>query len=301
MPLTVGAGYKLKLNTSETTVTVQSIERVIDTTDLSHHEALSVERHAVAEVTLRARKMLALDEHGSHPRTGRFVLVDDYHIAGGGIISMEGYADQRSLITVRATNVQRVDHEITTADRARRNGHAGGVLWLTGLSGAGKSTIAVAVERRLFDKGYQVYVLDGDNLRHGLNADLGFVPEDRSENIRRIGEVAALMARAGFVVVTAFISPYRSDRGRAREAGGKSFHEIYVKADLEVCEARDPKGLFKKSRAGVIPDFTGVSAPYEAPETPELEIDTGAADVEYCVDQVAAYIEAKFVQQSRDG
>ena len=300
-PLTVGAGYKLKLNTTDATVTVQSIDRVIDTTDLSHHEALSVERNAVAEVTLRVRKMLALDEHSHHPRTGRFVLIDDYHIAGGGIISMEGYADQRSLITVRATNVQRVDHEITGAERARRNGHAGGVLWFTGLSGAGKSTIAVAVERRLFDKGYQVYVLDGDNVRHGLNADLGFAPEDRAENIRRVGEVAALLARAGFVVVTAFISPYRSDRGRARAAGGEAFHEIHVKAALEVCEARDPKGLYKKARAGEIADFTGISAPYEVPEAPELEIDTGAADVAACVDQVAAYIEAKFVRQNRDG
>ncbi len=300
-PLAVANSYKLKLNTCDAQVTVQSVDRVIDTTDLSHHDAQSVERNAVAEVTLRANKMLALDEYARHPRTGRFVLVDNYNIAGGGIISMEGYADQRSLITVRATNVQRVAHEITRDDRARRNGHDGGVLWFTGLSGAGKSTIAVEVERRLFDKGYQVYVLDGDNVRHGLNADLGFLPGDRAENIRRVGEVAALMARAGFLVVTAFISPYRSDRDRARQAAGDAFHEIYVKADLAVCEARDPKGLYKKARAGEIPDFTGISAPYEAPDGAELVIDTGRAEIDASVELVAGYIEAKFVQQRRAG
>ena len=301
-PLQVGKTYKLKLNTCDATVTVQSVDRVIDTTDLSQNDAEAVERNAVGEVTLRSRSMLALDEYGDFPRTGRFVLVDEYDIAGGGIISMEGYADQRGLITVRATNVQRVEHEISEEDRARRNGHAGGVLWFTGLSGAGKSTLSVAVEQLLFKKGYQVYVLDGDNVRHGLNADLGFSPEDRAENIRRIGEVAALMSRAGFIVLTAFISPYRSDRDRARQAAGTSFHEVYVRADLEVCESRDPKGLYKKAREGKISDFTGISAPYEAPVEPELVVDTGNVDIEGCVESVVQYIEAKFVkQQSRNG
>ena len=301
-PLQAGKTYKLKLNTCDTTVTVQSVDRVIDTTDLSQSDAEAVERNAVGEVTLRSRSMLALDEYGDFPRTGRFVLVDEYDIAGGGIISMEGYADQRGLITVRATNVQRVEHEISEEERARRNGHAGGVLWFTGLSGAGKSTLSVAVEQLLFKKGDQVYVLDGDNVRHGLNADLGFSPEDRAENIRRIGEVAALMSRAGFIVLTAFISPYRSDRDRARQAAGTAFHEVYVRADLEVCESRDPKGLYKKAREGKISDFTGISAPYEAPVEPELVVDTGAVDIEGCVESVVKYVEAKFVkQQSRNG
>ncbi len=293
-PLTVGERYKLKLHTSEAEVDVQSIERVIDTGDLSSHKADSVPRNAVAEVVLRTRKMLALDPFTAAPTTGRFVLVDGYDIAGGGIVSMEGYADQRHLITRRATNVQRVEHDIATGTREQRNGHRGGVLWFTGLSGAGKSTLAVAVEQRLFNLGWQVYVLDGDNVRHGLNADLGFSPEDRAENIRRVGEVAALMSRAGMLVITAFISPYRSDRDRARAAAGDRFHELFIHADLDVCEQRDPKGLYRKARAGEIGDFTGISAPYEAPAAPELTVDTGAEDVETCVARIVDYVRGSF-------
>jgi bifunctional enzyme CysN/CysC len=195
---------------------------------------------------------------------------------------------------VRATNVQRIEHRVSIAERARRNGHAGGVLWLTGLSGAGKTTLAFEAERRLFALGYQVYVLDGDNVRHGLSADLGFLPEDRSENIRRVGEVAALMGRAGLVVITAFISPYRADRRRARAAAGGAFHEVYVQADIETCERRDPKGLYRKARAGLIPDFTGIDAPYEPPEAPELVIDTVACDVEESLGQLVGYAQRSF-------
>ena len=296
-PLTLGASYKLKLHTAEADVSVQSIERVIDTGDLSSRDAEEVARNAVAEVVLRTRQMVALDPFTAAPATGRFVLVDDYDIAGGGIISMEGYADQRHLITRRATNVQRVEHDIPVDARERRNGHQGGVLWFTGLSGAGKSTLAVEVERRLFNLGWQVYVLDGDNVRHGLNADLGFSPEDRAENIRRIGEVAALMSRAGMLVITAFISPYRSDRDRARQAAGERFHELFIHADLAVCEERDPKGLYRKARAGEIGDFTGISAPYEAPDKPELTVDTGARSVEHCVDEVVAYVQQTFTPE----
>ena len=187
---------------------------------------------------------------------------------------MEGYPDQRALITGRSSNVALIDHGVSRAARARRNRHPGGVIWLTGLSGAGKSTLAIEAEDRLFRKGYQVYALDGDNVRHGLNATLGFSPEDRAENIRRVGEVAALFADAGFIVLTAFISPYRSDRARARTAarrtGVQGFHEVHVRAPLAVCEARDPKGLYRRARAGEIADFTGVSAPYEPPDRPEL-------------------------------
>jgi bifunctional enzyme CysN/CysC len=293
-PLTVGDGYQIRLNTSESAVTVQSIERVIDTGDLSVRAAEHVERHAVAELTLRSRAMLAFDSHVANPLTGRFVIVDGYDIAGGGIISMDGYADQRRVVTTRATNVQQVEHRVSPEDRARRNGHAGGVLWFTGLSGAGKSTLAVEVENRLFLKGYQVYVLDGDNLRFGLNADLAFSPEDRAENIRRAGEVAALFARAGFLVIAAFISPYRADRARARRAAGSAFHEVYVQADLATCEQRDPKGLYRKARRGDIPDFTGVSAPYEAPDAAELVVDTVQGDVEQCVGTILSYVGRTF-------
>ncbi|MDX1581756.1 MAG: adenylyl-sulfate kinase, partial [Alphaproteobacteria bacterium] len=267
-PLRVGSRYTIKLNTLEAQVEVQEIKHVIDTGDLGETAADQVERNSVAEVVLRSKKMLALDAFSDLPRTGRFVLIDKYDIAGGGIASMEGYADQRRLITVASTNIQRVEHSIDADARARRNGHLGGVLWFTGLSGAGKSTLAIEVERRLFDKGYQTYVLDGDNVRHGLNANLGFSPEDRAENIRRVGEVSALFARAGMLSITSFISPYRSDRDRAREAAGEGFHEIYIHADLETCEERDPKGLYKKARAGEIKDFTGISAPYEPPSSP---------------------------------
>ena len=293
-PMVAGKSYRLKLGTLEAPVTVQSIETIIDTTDLSGASSHQVERNQVAEVVLRARRMLALDEFESSPKSGRFVLVDKYDIAGGGIISMEGYADQRGLITARSTNITKVEHGIDEQARAFRNGHKGGVLWFTGLSGAGKSTLAVALEKKLFEKGYNVYVLDGDNVRHGLNANLGFSPVDRAENIRRVGEVAALFARAGMIAITSFISPYRSDRDRAREAGGDGFHEIYVKADVETCEQRDPKGLYKKARAGEIKDFTGISAPYEAPDMADLEVDTSAASVEDCIEELVNYVESQF-------
>ncbi|NQV43933.1 MAG: adenylyl-sulfate kinase, partial [Rhodospirillales bacterium] len=292
--LAVGSRYTMKLNTAEVGVVVQAIDRVIDTGDLSSKVSATVARNEVAEITLRADTMQALDAFTSSPTTGRFVLVDDYNIAGGGIISMEGYADQRHLIARRSSNIQRVEHDVTAADHESRNGHRGGVLWFTGLSGAGKSTIAVAVERRLFNLGYQTYVLDGDNVRHGLNGDLGFSPEDRAENIRRVGEVAALISSAGMLCITAFISPYRSDRDRARLAGGAQFAEIFIKADLATCEQRDPKGLYKKARAGDIPDFTGISAPYEAPEAPELVVDTSALSVEDAVERVVTYIQNRF-------
>ncbi|MBM3506196.1 MAG: adenylyl-sulfate kinase [Alphaproteobacteria bacterium] len=299
-PLTQAARYKLKLCAAAANVRVQAIERVIDTGDLSSAAATEVKHSAVAEVILQADRMLALDEFVNSPLTGRFVLVDGYDIAGGGIVSMEGYADQRHLITVRASNITRVEHAVSVDARARRNGHQGGVIWLTGLSGSGKSTLSITAERRLFNMGYQVYVLDGDNMRHGLNSDLGFSPDERAENIRRVGEVAALMARAGVVVITAFISPYRSDRERARRAAGGNFHEVYVQADLATCEARDPKGLYRKARAGEIAEFTGISAPYEEPQSPELALDTTRLSIESAVDVLVGYVSERFgVEQVR--
>ena len=300
-PLVRGATYLMKIHTAEMPVTVQSIERVIDTADLSEAPSERVGRNAIAEVTLRTRSIVALDPYDRCPSTGRFVLVEGYAIAGGGIISMEGYADQRRMLEVRAKDGWRVEQRVTSREREARHGHRGGVVWFTGLSGAGKSTLAVEVERVLFEKGYQVCVLDGDNLRFGLNADLGFSPEDRSENIRRAGEVAGLFARSGLIVLAAFISPYRSDRDRARLAAGGAFHEVYVRADLAVCERRDPKGLYRKARAGEIKDFTGISAPYEAPESPELLVDTGAASVEDCVGRTVKYVTGQFALGSLRG
>ncbi len=302
-PLVQGQRYKLKLNTTEVPVEVQEIERIIDTRDLGTSEADRVERNGVAEVVLRSPALLPLDEFATNPRGGRFVLVDGYQIAGGGIINMEGYPDQRSLITVMGTNLTEVEHRVPLEARITRNGHRGGVLWFTGLSGSGKSTLAIEVEHRLFRKGYQTYVLDGDNVRAGLNANLGFSPDDRAENIRRVGEVAALFSDAGFIVISAFISPYRADRARAREAAEAyevgRFHEVYISADLKTCEDRDPKGLYKRARAGEIADFTGVSAPYEPPDAADLEVATEGESIAQSAQHIIDYIERHFVLDPR--
>jgi len=174
--------------------------------------------------------------------------------------------------------------KITPQQREQRNGHAGCIVWLTGLSASGKSTIAVELERELFQRGLQTCMLDGDNVRHGLCSDLGFSPTARKENIRRIGEVAKLFADAGLVCITAFISPYRSDRALARLIAPQGkFFEVFVNAPLVVCEQRDPKGLYAKARGGQLKEFTGISSPYEAPENPELELRTDQLTVQQCV------------------
>lgn len=293
-PLEVGRRYKLKLSTLEHPVEVQAIERVIDVADLSERPADRIERNEVGEVVMRARAQLSLDEFTANPRLGRFVLIDGYDMAGGGLISMDGFHDLRRSNTPTSQNITAVETRVTTDARWAANGHRSGVLWLTGLSGAGKSTLALELEQALFRKGWQVYVLDGDNIRFGLSADLGFAPKDREENIRRVGEVAALFARAGVLVITAFISPYRSDRDRARAVAPDLFHEVHVNAGLEICEERDPKGLYKKARRGEIPEFTGISAPYEAPENPEVEVDTGTQTLSQSVEQLLRYVEANF-------
>ena len=196
-------------------------------------------------------------------------------------------------MATKSENVFTVAHRVSEQDRVKANRHRGGILWFTGLSGAGKSTLAIELERALFAERYQVYTLDGDNVRQGLSADLGFSPEDRAENIRRIGEVAALFAEAGFVVITAFISPYRADRERIRAAHPKYFNEIFINAPLAVCEARDNKGLYRRARAGEVKEFTGVSAPYEAPLAPELELRTAEKPVQACVDELIAFVERR--------
>ncbi|MSO70894.1 MAG: adenylyl-sulfate kinase [Alphaproteobacteria bacterium] len=292
-PMEPGKVYKLKLGTREAPVIVQAIERIVDTDTLERRKGERVERNAVAEVVLRARdgKPLALDEYRSIARTGRFVLIDGYDTVAGGVISMEGYPDQRQALTVRSSNLFAVEHRVPRDVREKRNGHRGAVLWLTGLSGAGKSTLAMGLEQVLFQRGFHVYVLDGDNVRAGLNTNLSFSPTDRAENIRRVGEAAALFADAGFICITAFISPYQADRDRARAAAGTSFHEIYVQASLSTCETRDPKGLYKRARAGEIADFTGIDAPYEAPTAPEMVVDTNTLDIAPCLEQLADYVE----------
>jgi len=201
-------------------------------------------------------------------------------------------------MSIKSTNIAAVEHRVDKQARWRANSHRGGILWFTGLSGAGKTTLALELEQALFSKGWQAYVLDGDNVRHGLSSDLAFSPADRTENIRRIGEVAGLFADAGFIVLTAFISPYRADRELARRAASDAFHEVYLEADVEACEKRDPKGLYVKARRGEIPEFTGISAPYEVPENPELVIDTEALDVPQSRDMLLGYMERNFAGDS---
>jgi adenylylsulfate kinase len=181
---------------------------------------------------------------------------------------------------------------VSHLDRERINGHRGFTLWFTGLSAAGKSTLAVATEMALFRRGCRTYVLDGDNIRHGLNSNLGFSPEDRTENIRRIAEVAHLFRDCGIINLTAFISPYRMDRWLARQLSSDgSFIEIFVDCPVEVCEQRDPKGMYKMARQGIIPSFTGISAPYEAPEAPEIHLRTDISSIDACVRSILDYLE----------
>jgi len=192
----------------------------------------------------------------------------------------------------KSTNITWHSGHVTRAEREKNLGQRGATIWLTGLSGSGKSTVAMAAEQVLIGQGRVAYVLDGDNVRHGLNSNLGFSPEDRTENIRRIGEVAKLFTDAGVLVFTSFISPYRADRDRVRELmGDGDFIEVYVAADVETCESRDVKGLYKKARAGQIPEFTGISAPYEEPEKPELVLDTNRQSVEESVAELVGYLE----------
>ena len=192
----------------------------------------------------------------------------------------------------KSTNIVWHESSVTKAQRQAQNGHKSAVLWFTGLSGSGKSTISVELEKALFEKGVRAYRLDGDNIRHGLNKNLGFSAEDRSENIRRIGEVSKLMLDAGLFTLTAFISPYQEDRDQVRdilETG--EFIEVYVKASVETCEARDPKGLYKKARNGEIKGFTGIDAPYEEPVNPEITLDTDVLDIEASVAFLLDYLQ----------
>jgi len=201
------------------------------------------------------------------------------------------------MLEQKATNIYWHTEAITRSDRERLNGHRGFTIWFTGLSASGKSTLAVATEEALYERGYHTYILDGDNVRHGLNKNLGFSPDDRTENIRRIGESANLFRDCGIINLTAFISPYRKDRQTARDlCNDDSFIEVFVDCPVEVCEQRDPKGAYKKARQGIIKEFTGIDAPYEHPENPEIHLRTDRMSVEKCVEIILDYlIEHKYI------
>lgn len=266
-PLHKGDRLTLKLGTAEREVEVESILEALDVETLDSASTTLIDRNAVARVVLRCRRPLAVDLYDVLPRTGRGVLIRGPQIAGGLVV------ESVAPITV-STDITAVDSSVTVQERVQMNGHRGGVLWMTGLSGAGKTTLAMAAQRMLFARGRHVSVLDGDNLRHGLNRDLGFSDADRAENLRRMAEVARLMAENGSIVLVSAISPLQAHRDQARAIVGADFREIHIAAGLDVCEARDPKGLYKRARAGEISQFTGVSAPYEAPEKPDLRLDT---------------------------
>jgi bifunctional enzyme CysN/CysC len=297
--LVVGERYLLKLATQELEAEVVSIEKIIDASTLDNVASRSyIAKNDVAEVTIQTRGALVMDNHDRNPLLGRFVIVDKRQVAGGGIIFGGVYTDRGK---VKSQNIYWSEGTVDTGKRALRNGHKGAVVWLTGLSGSGKSTISHSLERELFNMNMHTYVLDGDNVRHGLNRNLGFSPEDRVENIRRVAEVARLMAEAGLIVITAFISPYRADRRRAREIaleGKVDFYEIFVNASVEVCEQRDTKGLYKRARAGEIKEFTGISAPYEAPIAPEKTVNTGEETLEASVSSIIEFLRPRVKSSS---
>ena len=292
--LVAGKTYTLKTGTGKYSVRVEDIETILDVDSLDHCPGEAVDQNQVADVIFHSKVSLPLDDHRRLAETSRFVLSDTYRIVGCGLIDLAGFAEQKQDPTPKSENIVRVEHHIDKPQRWRANGHSSGILWLTGLSGSGKSTLAIALEETLFNRGIQTYVLDGDNVRHGLCSDLGFSPEDRTENIRRIGETAQILADAGLVVITAFISPYRRDRDKIRARAGDLFHEIHVSASVSTCEGRDPKGLYKKARAGEIPEFTGISAPYEPPLSPELTIDTDRMGEEASIEVLVNYALQQF-------
>src|SRR6185503_3843738 len=262
-PFKKGKTYKIKLATQEAECQIDSLERIIDASTLQNisrpENDQFVGRHEVAELYIRAKRPIAFDLHADIVALGRFVIVDGYEVSGGGVIIEDSYPKRTSDGLHKSENIFWSHGKVTPSQRAIRNSHSGSVVWLTGLSGAGKSTIATELERELFNLGRHAYVLDGDNVRHGLCSDLAFSPDDRKENIRRVGEVAKLFSDAGIICITAFISPYRSDRQLVRKIVPEGqFIEVYVNAPLETCEQRDPKGLYAKARANEIKKFTGI-------------------------------------------
>lgn len=269
----VGRSYDIQLATQWAQASITTIKHRIDVDTLAHEACRTLARDDVAVCNLATDKALCFDTYAESHTLGGFIMVDRYSRAtvAAGMI-------RHSLR--RAQNVHRQALSIARGDRERLNGHAGKVVWFTGLSGSGKSTLANALEVALHAQGLRTYILDGDNVRHGLNKDLGFTDADRVENIRRIAEVARLMLDAGLIVMTAFISPFRRERDMARELiGAEHFIEVFVDTPLAVCEQRDPKGLYKKARSGQLPNMTGINSPYEAPERPDVVIEGATADL----------------------
>ena len=264
-------------------LTIVNIEKTVDTASFNAHQESSISQYALIEIEVRSRALLPTDTHDTVPSASLFVLTTGFEVVGCGYVSAVTAA-------AHPKDLYPSDHLVTPAERAVRNAHDGAVIWMTGLSAAGKSTLAMALERQLFNRGASVFVLDGDDVRSGLNSDLGFAQPDRTENIRRVSEVAALFAEAGMIVIAAFISPLASDRLMARRAADRHFHEVYIRADLATCRARDPKGLYARAELGDVKQFTGISAPYEAPLTPDLLVDTDLNSIDECVQKLTTYV-----------
>jgi bifunctional enzyme CysN/CysC len=275
-----GRTYDLRLATQWTPASITAIDYRVDVNTLAHEPHKQLNLNDICVCKLSTSKPLAFDTFANSPALGAFILVDRFThatVAAGTI----------NHTLRRAHNIHRHSHAITRAERERQNGHKGKVFWFTGYSGSGKSTLANAFESAIHAEGYRTYILDGDNIRHGLNKDLGFTDADRVENIRRVAEVAKLMVDAGLVVITAFISPFREEREFARSLFEEGqFMEVFVDTPLEVCEQRDPKGLYKKARSGQIPNMTGINSAYEAPETPDIRIDTTNTTPEAAVERL---------------
>ncbi|MCK0198039.1 adenylyl-sulfate kinase [Ancylobacter sp. 6x-1] len=283
-PLEIGSQVIARLATSEVRATVSAIHDVIDPGHLSAFEARSIGRNQVGEIELTLARPIAADPYGVNPRTGRVALEFGGRIAGGGLVI--SIVERELAATPSTRNVTPVASAVSATERANRYGHGGAVVWLTGLSGSGKSTIAKVLERRLFERGGLPTLLDGDTLRTGLNADLGFSDADRAENNRRLAEIANFLKHQGNIVLVAAVSPSATARARVREIVGDAFFEVHVSAPLDVCEARDPKGLYAKARAGELKGFTGIDAPYEAPAAAELVIETDRVGIEAAADRV---------------
>ena len=258
--------------------------------DLHTLEKRQVERvltNQVAEIILEAADPIPVDRFAALPRTGRVVLTDAGEALGGAIVLDTVEAEANAQSDAMYTGVTRFERE-------RRNRHRGAVLWLTGLPGSGKSTLAAALERALFEGGMHSVVIDTDLIRRGLSNDLGFAPDDRTENTRRVAEMAKLLADTGNIAIAALVSPLKSDRALARSIVGEGFAEIYIRADLALCEARDPKGLYARARRGEIKSYAGVDAVYEPPVMPDIAIDTGKLDVAEAVDQLVGFVDTRF-------
>jgi bifunctional enzyme CysN/CysC len=259
-----GRSYLLKIGSQIVPATITGLKFRTNVNTLEQSAAKTLELNEVGTLTIATDKPIAFDAYASNGLTGAFILIDRISNAtlGAGVIDFG---------LRRAQNLSWQEFDVNRDVRAKMKGQKPAIVWFTGLSGSGKSTVANLIEKRLFAEGRHAYILDGDNVRHGLNKDLGFTDEARVENIRRVAEVARLMADAGLIVIVSFISPFRNERRLAREvAGDITFAEVYVDTPLEVCEARDSKGLYARARKGEIKNFTGIDSPFEAPEHPEI-------------------------------